>query len=175
MLSVKVQASLRRLLNKQVAMEADASNKYLSMASWAEHAGYDGAAAYLYNQTEEERQHMLKIVHFMNGMGVRAEIPAAAKPDASFKSLEAALKAALKSEQTVTAAVAKLVEEAARCKNHHVYAFMQWFVTEQAEEEEKFEAVLQKFDLIGRDKIAVNEIDKILAAAPAGGEPEQGA
>ena len=166
---------LRRQLNKQIALEADASNKYLSAASWAEHAGYDGAATFFYNQSEEERQHMLKIIHFMNRMGVRAEIPSASKPSASFKSLEAALKAGLKSEQAVSAAISRLVESASRSKNHHVFTFLQWFVTEQAEEEEKFEAVLQKFDLIGRDKIAINEIDKILAAAPAGDAPEQAA
>lgn len=169
---MKLQLVLRRHLNKQIAMEADASNKYLAAASWAEHAGYDGAASFFYNQSEEERQHMLKIIHFMNKMGVRAEVPAAAKPSASFKSLEAALKAGLKSEQAVSAAIAKMIETAARNKNRHVFTFLQWFVTEQAEEEEKFEAVLQKFDLIGRDKLAVNEIDKILAAAPAGDSAE---
>lgn len=170
---MKVQLALRRMLNKQIALEADASNKYLAVASWAEHAGYDGATVFFYNQAEEERQHMLKIIHFMNKMGVRAEIPAASKPAASFKSLEAALKAGLKSEQAVSAAIAKMIEAAARSKNRHVFTFLQWFVTEQAEEEEKFEAMLQKFDLIGRDKLAVNEIDKILGAAPAGDAPDQ--
>lgn len=172
---MKIQASLRRLLNNQISMEGAAARKYLSMASWAEYTGYDGAATFFYNQSDEERQHMLKIIHFMNRMGVRAEMPSGAKPEATYRSLEAVLKSALKSEQAVTASVAKIVDEAARRKNHYVYTFMQWFVTEQAEEEEKFEAVLQKFDLIGRDKLAVNEIDKLLAAAPAGDPPEQGA
>lgn len=172
---MKMQASLRRLLNKQIGMEADAARKYLSVASWAEYTGYDGAATFFYNQSDEERGHMLKIIHFMNKLGVHAEVPTSTKPPSSFRSLEAALKISLKSEQAVSAAVTKVVEEALRRKNHNVYAFMQWFVTEQAEEEEKFEAILQKFDLIGRDKIAINEIDKILAAAPAGDPPDQGA
>lgn len=170
---MKIRLVLRKMLNKQVAMEADASNKYLAMASWAEHAGYDGATTFFYNQSEEERQHMLKIIHFMNKMGVRAEIPSAPKPSASYKSLEAALKAGLKSEQAVSAAIGRMIEAAARGKNRHVFTFLQWFVTEQAEEEEKFEAMLQKFDLIGRDKLAINEIDKILGAAPAGDAPDQ--
>jgi ferritin len=48
-------------------------------------------------------------------------------------------------------------------KDHSTYAFLEWFVNEQVQEETKFETVLQKFDLIGRDKLAINEIDKILA------------
>lgn len=163
-----MQASLKRLLNKQIGMEAYAARKYLSAASWAEYTGYDGAASFFYNQSDEERGHMLKIIHFMNKLGVHAEVPTSARPESRFRSLEAALKSALKSEQAVTAAISKIVTEAARSKNHHVYTFMQWFVTEQAEEEEKFEGILQKFDLIGRDKLAVNEIDKILGAFPAG-------
>ena len=47
-------------------------------------------------------------------------------------------------------------------KDHSTYAFLEWFVNEQVEEERTFETILQKFDLIGRDKLAINEIDKIL-------------
>jgi len=52
------------------------------------------------------------------------------------------------------------------------FAFLEWFVNEQVQEETKFETLLQKFDLIGRDKLAINEIDKLLAAqATASAEP----
>jgi ferritin len=63
------------------------------------------------------------------------------------------------------------VEITQREKDHSTYAFLEWFVNEQVQEETKFETLLQKFDLIGRDKIAINEIDKILAAESATPEP----
>jgi len=63
-----------------------------------------------------------------------------------------------------------MVEITQKEKDHSTYAFLEWFVNEQVQEETKFETLLQKFDLIGRDKLAINEIDKILATdavAPA--------
>jgi len=141
------------------------------MASWCEVTGYQGAASYFYTQSDEERTHMLKVVHYLNDMGAVASIPAIKAPASSFKSLEGILKTALKNEQTVTAAIHKMVEITQKEKDHSTYAFLEWFVNEQVQEETKFETLLQKFDLIGRDKLAINEIDKILAADAIAPEP----
>ncbi len=164
---MKISAKMKKALNDQAALEAAASNSYLAMASWAEVTGYQGAANYFYAQSDEERIHMLKVVHYLNDMGATATIPAVKAPTASYKSLEEMIKTALKSEQTVTKAIHKMVEIAQKEKDHSTYAFLEWFVNEQVQEETKFETVLQKFDLIGRDKLAINEIDKILAADAA--------
>jgi ferritin len=140
------------------------------MASWCEVTGYQGGADYFYAQSDEERTHMLKVVHYLNDVGATATISAIKAPTASYKSLEGLIKTALKNEQTVTKAIHKMVEITQKEKDHSTYAFLEWFVNEQVQEETKFETLLQKFDLIGRDKIAINEIDKILAsdaAAPA--------
>lgn len=155
---------MKKTLNDQVALEASASNSYLAMASWCEVTGYQGGADYFYAQSDEERTHMLKVVHYLNDMGAIATIPATKAPATSYKSLEAVIKTALKSEQTVTKAIHKMVEIAQKEKDHSTYAFLEWFVNEQVQEETKFETILQKFDLLGRDKLAVHEIDKILAA-----------
>ena len=161
---------MKQALNDQVALEALASNSYLAMASWCEVTGYQGGADYFYAQSDEERTHMLKIVHYLNDVGATATISAIKAPTASYKSLEGLIKTALKNEQTVTKAIHKMVEITQKEKDHSTYAFLEWFVNEQVQEETKFETLLQKFDLIGRDKIAINEIDKILASdatAPA--------
>ncbi len=161
---------MKKALNDQVALEALASNSYLAMASWCEVTGYQGGADYFYAQSDEERTHMLKVVHYLNDVGATATISAIKAPTASYKSLEGLIKTALKNEQTVTKAIHKMVEITQKEKDHSTYAFLEWFVNEQVQEETKFETLLQKFDLIGRDKIAINEIDKILAsdaAAPA--------
>ena len=164
---MKISIKMKKALQDQVALEALASNSYLAMASWCEVTGYQGGSAYFYAQSDEERTHMLKIVHYLNDMGAAAAIPSIKAPSATYKSLEGLIKLALKNEQTVTKAIHKMVEIAQKEKDHSTYAFLEWFVNEQVQEETKFETILQKFDLIGRDKIAVNEIDKILAADAA--------
>ena len=155
---------MKKALNDQVAMEGYASNYYLSMASWCEITGYEGAAALFYAQADEERQHMLKIVHYLNEIGMMCAVPQIKQPPSNFKSLEAICKTALKNEQAVTTSINKMVDLALKEKDHGTHAFLQWFVNEQVQEETKFETVLQKFNLIGRDKLALVEIDKALGS-----------
>lgn len=159
---MKISTKMKKALNDQTALEANASNTYLAMASWCEITGYEGSAAFFYVQAEEERQHMLKFIHYLNDIGASAIIPGIKPPSSNYKSLETMIKTALNNEQIVTKAIHSMVEIAQKEKDHSTYAFLEWFVNEQVEEERKFETILQKFDLIGRDKLAVNEIDKIL-------------
>ena len=164
---MKISAKMKKALNDQVSMEAYASNYYLSMASWCEVTGYDGSAKLLYDQANEERMHMIKIIQYLNDIGVGATVPAVKQPPSSFKTLESIFKTALKNEQAVTESFDKMVDLAQKEKDHATFTFLQWFVNEQVEEEKKMETILQKFDLLGRDKIGVYEVDKIIGAMPA--------
>ncbi len=164
---MKISTKMRKALNDQVMLESSASSSYLAMASWCEVTGYQGAADYFYLQSDEERTHMLKIVHYLNDMGEIANISAIKAPLSSYKSLEILIKTALKNEQAVTKAIHTMVDIAQKEKDHSTYVFLEWFVNEQVQEETKFETILQKFDLIGRDRLAINEIDKILATDAA--------
>jgi len=107
---------------------------------------------------------MLKFVHYLNTAGAEAIIPATEKPQSNFDSLEATFQAGLKSEQTVTRLINNLVEIAEREKDRATYSFLQWFVSEQIEEETLFETILQKFEIIGRDKLAIFQIDQSLGS-----------
>ena len=169
---MKISTRMKKALDDQVALEAAASNSYLAMASWCEITGYEGASSYFYAQSDEERDHMIKIIHYLNNIGSHATIPSVKSPTGSYKSLEDVIKTALKSEQNVTKGIQKMVEIAQKDKDHSTYAFLEWFVNEQVHEEAKFETALQKFDLIGRDKLAINEIDKVLAAQTASSTAE---
>lgn len=102
--------------------------------------------------------------HYLNGAGAEEIIPGIAKPQGSFTTLESTLQAGLKSEQTVTKLINNLVEIAEKEKDRATYSFLQWFVNEQVEEETLFETILQKFEILGRDKLAVYQIDQSLAA-----------
>jgi len=107
---------------------------------------------------------MLKFVHYLNTVSAEAIIPATEKPQSNFDSLEATFQAGLKSEQTVTRLINNLVEIAEKEKDRATYSFLQWFVSEQIEEETLFETILQKFELIGRDKLAMYQIDQSLTS-----------
>ena len=168
---MKISSKLKKSLIDQVGLEANASNNYLAMASWCAVTGYEGGAGFFYAQSEEERTHMLKIIHYLTDMGISSVIPSTKSPSTSYKSLEVLIKTALKNEQEVTKAIHKMVEISQKDKDHSTYVFLEWFVNEQVQEETKFETLLQKFDLIGRDKLAINEIDKILATQTTMAEP----
>ena len=161
---MKISEEMKQTLNNQISMEAAASQYYLATASWCEISGYDGGAAYFYAQSDEERMHMLKVVRFLNGLGVPSVIPAVAKPNVSPESLEDALKTSLANEQAVTAAIRDALVLAHKNTDYATLDILHWFANEQVQEETKFEALLQKFDTIGRDPLAVAEIDKMLAA-----------
>ena len=159
---MKISTPLVKALNNQISMEANASNAYLSAASWCEITGYDGAASFFNSQAEEEHQHMLKFVNFVNGQCLGAIIPGTKQPPKTYKSLEAICKTALTNEQAVTKAINRMVDLAQKDKDHNTFTFLQFFVNEQIEEEQQFENILQKFNLLGRDKLAIYEIDKLL-------------
>ncbi len=162
---MKISTTVKKQLDDQIILEANASQTYLAMASWLEMKGYQGAASYFYAQSDEERVHMLKIVKYMNIIGVGATIPGTSKPSTtSFKSLEGILKTSLKNEQQVTKAIHKIVQTTQKEGDYSTFDFLGWFIKEQIHEEAQFEDILQKFDTIGRDGIAINEIDKILGA-----------
>jgi ferritin len=159
---MKVSNEILQLLNEQIAMEANASSYYLSVSSWCKVTGYDGAACFFRAHSAEEREHMLKIIQYLNELKIHAEIPSIEKPPQNMKSLEQVCKTALQNEQNVTKSINKIIDAAQKENDHRTNVFLEWFVNEQIEEEDLFETIMQKFDVIGRDKLALHEIDMIL-------------
>ncbi|HJU79069.1 MAG TPA: ferritin [Nitrososphaeraceae archaeon] len=161
---MRISSELVKAINDQISYEASGTHAYVAIASWCERTGYNGSAKFFFEQATEENTHMLKFVHYLNNAGAEAIIPATEKPQSNFDSLESTFQAGLKSEQTVTKLINNLVEIAEREKDRATYSFLQWFVNEQIEEESLFETILQKFELIGRDKLAIYQIDQSLAS-----------
>ena len=110
----------------------------------------------------EEREHMLKIIQYLNDLKIDSVIPQIQKPTQKMKSLEQVCKVSLDNERKVSKAIDKIINTAQNENDHRTNFFLEWFVHEQIEEEDLFESILQKFDVIGRDKLAIHEIDKIL-------------
>lgn len=143
---------IQKLLNDQVKIEAAASMQYLAMASWADENGYNGIADFFYMQSEEERLHMTKLVKFINERSGKVEIPQLEKPKNDFTSINELFEAFLASEMFVTEQVNHVIHECLQRKDYNVHNFMQWYVTEQLEEEATARTLLDKLNIIGTDK-----------------------
>ncbi len=164
MLSKKIEKEL----NKQIVLEGEASFFYLSMASWSDNAGFEGAAKFLYGHSEEEREHMLRLFTYINDAGGHALAPGIKTPEHQFKSLQQIFETVLKHEQAVTVAINKLVDVCLQEKDHSTFNFLQWYVAEQHEEERLFKSILDKFKIIGNDGKALFWIDKELEGLASG-------
>jgi len=124
----------------------------MAMASWSDTKGYNGIAEFFYAQSEEERVHMIKLVKFVNERGGKVIIPAIEKPKENYTSLNELFADFLKSEMFVTEQINHVIYECLNKKDYNVHNFMQWYVTEQLEEEAVARTLLDKLNIIGDDK-----------------------
>ena len=158
MLSKKIEG----LLNQQVELEAASSQYYLAMASWSEVKGYNGVSKFLYKHSDEERMHMLILIQFINERGGHGKVPALKAPQAQFKSIQEVFEQILKHEIHVSSEINKLVERCLGEKDYTTHNFLQWYVSEQIEEEALARNILDKLNLIGSDKGGMYLFDRDL-------------
>lgn len=166
-------------LNQQIALEGNASAAYLAMASWCEREGLNGCATFFYDQSAEERMHMMKIIHYINEMDGYAIISAQEKPKGEFESIQELFKIVYAQEKHVTASIYALLSISREENDHSTALFLQWYVAEQREEEAQIRTILDKIKLIGTGGQSLyfidQEVQNINAArgqAEAGGAEE---
>lgn len=155
------------ICNRQVEREGYSSMLYLAMASWAESNGFAGVSQWLYTQAEEEKLHMLKFVKYINERGGKAIIPAFKKPPEDFRNVEELFREVLKHENFVTASINEIVALTLDEKDFNTHNFLQWFVTEQVEEESSAQAILDKLKLLGKGNLYQFDRDIMSMRAPA--------
>ncbi len=163
MLSSKVS----KALNVQIELEGSSSQYYLAMASWAETQGLNGISNFLYGHADEERMHMLKLIKFINERGGHGIVPALKQPPVIFKSVKAVFEEILKHEIKVTNEINGLVETTLKEKDYTTHNFLQWYVSEQIEEEALARKIVDKLKLIGDDKGGLYFFDRDLEAMSA--------
>ena len=163
----KMHTSIEQLLNDQIKYEAQASMQYLAMASWSDAKGYGGVSEFFYEQSEEERLHMTKLVKFVNERSGSVIVPALDKPVLEFSSLRSLFEEFLKSEIFVTEKINEIIFECLELKDYNVHNFMQWYVTEQLEEEATARKLLDKLNIIGDDKTAHYMFDRDIESMTA--------
>jgi len=111
-------------------------------------------------QSDEERMHMLKIIHYVNEMDGHAIVPAVEQPQSTFTSIQDVFKLVYQQEQTVTASIYKLMGMSQELQDHSTTVFLQWYVAEQREEESLVREILDKIRLIGAGGQSLYYIDK---------------
>jgi ferritin len=148
-----IKKNIEDICNRQIEREGYSSSLYLAMASWAETNGYSGVAAWLYNQSDEERLHMLKFIKYINERGGKAVMPALKKPVAEYADVEEVFKEVLKHEEFITSSINEIVALTLDEKDFNTQNFLQWFVMEQVEEEASVRLVLDKVHLVGKNNM----------------------
>lgn len=145
-------SNIEKALNEQLEVEAWSSHFYLAMASWAETHGYPGVAEFLFRHSNEERMHMLKLLNYINERGGKAVIPSLGKPEPRYEDVKGLFKELLDHEIKVTERINQVVDTCLSVKDYTTHNFMQWYVSEQMEEEALARTIMDKLELIGNDK-----------------------
>lgn len=150
-------------LNQQINLEFYSSNLYLQMAAWADHHGLEGCAAFLKEHANEEMQHMQKLFDYILETGALPILGSIDAPKVEYQSIREIFEITLAHEKEITTAINDLVATAWENKDFSTFNFLQWYVAEQHEEENLFQSIVDKFDLLGNDPKNLFFIDREVA------------
>ncbi|WP_341662239.1 ferritin [Blattabacterium cuenoti] len=158
MLSEKIEKGLTKQLNR----ESESSQLYLYMASWVERKGYEGICEFLYDHSNEERIHMLKLIRYINKRGGSGILNGRETiiNITTYVSIKELFMKLFEHEQKISREINFLVEISLQEKDYFTYNFLQWYVEEQIEEEALIKMILDKIKLIGSDKGSLYFFDK---------------
>ena len=160
-------ANLEKSLNDQLNAEMYSSYLYLSMNAYFKSVNLDGFANWMYAQAQEELMHAMKFYDFINQRGGRVVLSAIEAPPTAWDSPLAVFEETLKHEKKVTGLINALVETALGENDHATNIFLQWFVSEQVEEEDSVGSVLEQLKLLGDAKGGLFMLDRELAKREA--------
>lgn len=153
---------MENLLNTQMLDEFYSSYLYLSMAAFSHHIGLNGFAHWFQVQSKEEWGHAMKIYDYMIQRGNRVHLKELASPPPEFKSALDIMQKTLEHEKKVTEKINKLYEAARQEKDNATQVMLQWFISEQVEEEAQVSEIIQKLKRIPEKSSAILYLDKEL-------------
>jgi ferritin len=151
-------------INRQINSELSASYSYLAMSSWCERQKFTGAARWLRLQSQEEYLHAMKLLDFLLARDCSVELDAIEGPKMTFNSLLDVFERGLAQEQEVSKQIDTLYETAFTQKAFAAVAELQWFLTEQVEEEKTGREIVAKLQMIGNDPASLLDLDRELGA-----------
>lgn len=147
------------LINEQIAHEFYASHLYLAMAADFEAHNYEGFARWMRMQAREEHGHAMKLFEFLVERGARIELKQIDKPPVEFGSPAESFRQALEHEQKVTGLINRVYEAALEAKDYPTQIMLQWFITEQVEEEDSTGTAVDRLEMAGENRAAIMFLD----------------
>lgn len=157
-----ISTTLEKALNDHLNEEMFSFYLYLSMSAYLETQNMKGMAQWMRLQAEEEYGHARKFYEFLNDRGGRVILGALPQPQAEWASPLAAFEAALAHERHITQRIGALVDAARAENDHATFAFLQWFVNEQVEEEATLEPIIRQMQDTQTSKGALYYLDRQL-------------
>jgi ferritin len=164
MLAKKVE----KALNEQLAVELQSAYEYLAMSAYCETESLPGFASWLRSQSNEEVQHAMKFYTFLNDRGARVRLEGLSKPAENYSSTLDVFERALEHERKVTQSISGLYSLVVSEKDYASQAWLDWFATEQVEEEKTVGQIVDSLKRIGDRGDALFLFDKELGGARAG-------
>ena len=152
------------LLNQQINKEFYSAYLYLDMANYYDSLDLDGYANYYMIQAQEERDHALLFMKYMQNNGLKVTLEAIDKPDKTFGSILDPLVAAADHERYVTALINNIYHECHEAHDYRTMKFLDWFVDEQMEEEDNADSMINRYKLFGSDPKGLYSLDQEYAA-----------
>lgn len=160
-------AKMLKALNTHLNEELYSSYLYLSMAAYFEAKNLKGFANWMRIQSAEENMHGMKFFNYILQKGGKVTLMQINAPKVDWKNIPEVFADTLKHEQKITGLINKLVEAAIAEKDYATHTFLQWFVTEQVEEEANVEEIIQKIEMIGDNKSGLYMLDNELGSRTA--------
>ena len=157
-----INKKMETALNEQINKEMYSAYLYMAMSSHANHVGLNGFANWFMVQYHEEMEHAMKIYKYVQDQGSKVLLKEIKKPPASFKNPLDMFQQTLKHEQFITKSINDLVELAIKECDHATQIFLQWFVTEQIEEEANDNEIIGKLNMVGEKGNGIFMIDREL-------------
>ncbi len=154
---------LQKTFNDQIKHELYSAHIYLAMAAYFEDKNLPGFAHWMKVQYKEEVAHAMKMFEFLNDRGVRVVLQAIPQPISEFSSNLEVFEETLKHEQKVTSLINVLYELAKEVKDHASVVFLQWFVSEQVEEEKNATQIIQTLKMVKSEGVPQIMLDRELA------------
>jgi len=151
-------------LNKQINREMYSAYLYMSMSAYSEYLGLKGFANWFMVQYQEEMEHAMRFYHYINDQGEQVKLMAIEEPLSAFESPLDMFEKTLAHEQFITKSINDLVDIAIEEKDHATNIFLQWFVTEQIEEEANDNDIISRLQRIGDNGNGLLMLDKELGA-----------
>lgn len=151
-------------LNEQINKEFASAYLYLSMSTWCDANNYSGAAHWMRAQFHEEQNHAGKMMGYLSDRGGKVVLAAIGAPDLEFASLQDVFEKTLSHEQYVTSLINALYAKAGAENDYASQAFLQYFVTEQVEEEKSAQEILDHLRKIGDKHTGLIMLDRHLAS-----------